>query len=153
MSVVLDNDVSGNITIQLKDVPWDQALDVVVNSRQLGLVREGNVLRVQSKPRTVPQGRIVLDFEIFKNGKLLGKPRIATAGRIEAEISQGAEFTITVTPTEVAANTVALDLAVSVSGEKFAGRLPAVSKELPGKIIWEAGGNSFEVRVALAAAP
>jgi len=152
LNVVMDRDVTGDITVVLKEIPWDQALDVVSNSNQLGLEIQGKVLHVSSKPRAVPQGRIVLDFEVFKNGKLLGKPRVATAGRIEAEISQGTQFAITVTPTEVAANKVDLNLRVFIDGEKFTGQLP-VSKDMPGKIRWEVGGNSFEVRVALAAAP
>src|SRR5262249_20749237 len=45
LNVVLDPDVKGNLTIFLKDVPWDQALDVVLKNNGLGKQLDGNVLR------------------------------------------------------------------------------------------------------------
>jgi type IV pilus secretin PilQ/predicted competence protein len=46
LNVVLDPDVKGNLTIFLKDVPWDQALDVVLKNNGLGKQLEGNILRI-----------------------------------------------------------------------------------------------------------
>jgi type IV pilus assembly protein PilQ len=46
LNVVLDPDVKGNLTIFLKDVPWDQALDVVLKNNGLGKQLDGNVLRI-----------------------------------------------------------------------------------------------------------
>jgi|GEM_PF-383466 len=46
LNVVLDPDVKGSLTIFLKDVPWDQALDVVLKNNGLGKQLEGNVLRI-----------------------------------------------------------------------------------------------------------
>jgi type IV pilus assembly protein PilQ len=46
VNVVVADDVRGEITIKMRDVPWDQALDVVLRSKGLGSVREGNLLRV-----------------------------------------------------------------------------------------------------------
>lgn len=43
--VVADN-VSGSVTIRMRNVPWDQALDVVLQSKRLGMVRRGNLVRV-----------------------------------------------------------------------------------------------------------
>ncbi len=43
--VVADN-VSGTVTIRMRNVPWDQALDVVLQSKRLGMVRRGNLVRV-----------------------------------------------------------------------------------------------------------
>lgn len=48
LNVVLDPDVKGSLTIFLKDVPWDQALDVVLKNNSLGKQLEGNVLRIAS---------------------------------------------------------------------------------------------------------
>ena len=38
--------MKGAITMKLKDVPWDQALDVIVRSRGLEVSRDGNVILV-----------------------------------------------------------------------------------------------------------
>jgi len=46
LNVVLDPDVKGNLTIFLRDVPWDQALDVVLKNNGLGKQLEGNILRI-----------------------------------------------------------------------------------------------------------
>ncbi len=45
-SLVVSDAVTGNITLRLVDVPWDQALDLVLRSRGLGQRQEGNVLYV-----------------------------------------------------------------------------------------------------------
>jgi len=46
LNVVLDPDVKGNLTIVLDDVPWDQALDVVLKNNALSRQLDGNVLRI-----------------------------------------------------------------------------------------------------------
>jgi type IV pilus assembly protein PilQ len=46
LNVVLDPNVKGNLTIVLDDVPWDQALDIVLKNNDLARQLEGNVLRV-----------------------------------------------------------------------------------------------------------
>jgi type IV pilus secretin PilQ/predicted competence protein len=46
LNVVLDPNVGGTVTLRLIDVPWDQALDVVLKNYQLGAQLQGNVLRI-----------------------------------------------------------------------------------------------------------
>jgi type IV pilus assembly protein PilQ len=46
LNVVLDPNVNGTVTLKLTDVPWDQALDVVMKNYQLGGQLQGNVLRI-----------------------------------------------------------------------------------------------------------
>ena len=46
LNVVLDPDVRGNLTIVLDDVPWDQALDIVLKNNALSRQLDGNVLRI-----------------------------------------------------------------------------------------------------------
>lgn len=45
-NLVLHTSVQGTITIKLTDVPWDQALDVIMRNNGLGVAIEGNVVRV-----------------------------------------------------------------------------------------------------------
>lgn len=46
LNVVLDPTVSGKITIKLTEVPWDQALDIILKNNGLGMVFENNVIRI-----------------------------------------------------------------------------------------------------------
>jgi type IV pilus assembly protein PilQ len=46
MNIVTSDEVRGEVTIKMRDVPWDQALDVVLRAKGLGSVREGNLVRV-----------------------------------------------------------------------------------------------------------
>jgi len=46
LNIVLDPGVSGSVTVELRDVPWDQALDLILRINGLDYVLENNVLRV-----------------------------------------------------------------------------------------------------------
>ncbi|MCP4006062.1 MAG: type IV pilus secretin PilQ [bacterium] len=46
LNVIAGEEVSGRVTIRLVDVPWDQALDVILLTKGLGFVRIGNILRI-----------------------------------------------------------------------------------------------------------
>jgi type IV pilus assembly protein PilQ len=46
LNVIAGDEVKGKVTIRLVDVPWDQALDVILLTKGLGFVRVGNVLRI-----------------------------------------------------------------------------------------------------------
>ncbi|WP_308873818.1 type IV pilus secretin PilQ [Thiothrix subterranea] len=45
-NIVVSDTVAGNITVRLKDVPWDQALDIVLESKNLAMRENGNVIWV-----------------------------------------------------------------------------------------------------------
>ena len=50
LNVVVDQNVNGNVTVLLKDVPWDQALDIVLRNANLAGILEGrNVLRIATR--------------------------------------------------------------------------------------------------------
>jgi type IV pilus assembly protein PilQ len=46
VNVVTADNVTGTITIRMRNVPWDQALDVVLQAKGLGMQRQGNLLRI-----------------------------------------------------------------------------------------------------------
>jgi type IV pilus assembly protein PilQ len=46
MNIVTSDEVKGQITIRLKDIPWDQALDVILESKDLSKMQLGNVVRI-----------------------------------------------------------------------------------------------------------
>ena len=45
-NIITGDDVTGKITMRLVDVPWDQALDVILQARSLGMAKVGNVIRI-----------------------------------------------------------------------------------------------------------
>jgi len=49
LNIVVDPAVKGNLTIVLDDVPWDQALEIVLKNNGLDKQLEGNVLRIATK--------------------------------------------------------------------------------------------------------
>ena len=46
VNIVAADDVSGTVTIRMRNVPWDQALDTILRAKGLGMVRRGNLIRV-----------------------------------------------------------------------------------------------------------
>jgi type IV pilus assembly protein PilQ len=47
-NIVMSDDVKGRISLKLRRVPWDQALVTVMRTKELGYVRQGNVLRIST---------------------------------------------------------------------------------------------------------
>jgi type IV pilus assembly protein PilQ len=46
VNIIAADDVRGTVSIKMRNVPWDQALDVILRSKGLGMVQEGNMIRV-----------------------------------------------------------------------------------------------------------
>ena len=46
VNIVTSDEVTGSVTIRMRNVPWDQALDVILQAKGLGMVRRGNLIRV-----------------------------------------------------------------------------------------------------------
>ena len=46
LNIITADDVKGKVSLRLVNVPWDQALDIVLRSKSLGASQEGNVLRI-----------------------------------------------------------------------------------------------------------
>ncbi|UQZ89185.1 hypothetical protein C4J81_08230 [Deltaproteobacteria bacterium Smac51] len=49
-NIVVSDAVNGKVTLKLTDVPWDQALDIVLSARNLGVEESGNVLTIYDLP-------------------------------------------------------------------------------------------------------
>ncbi len=45
-NIIVADDVKGTVTIRLRNVPWDQALDLILRSKGLGKEVEGNIIRI-----------------------------------------------------------------------------------------------------------
>ncbi|MDQ5856916.1 MAG: type IV pilus secretin PilQ, partial [Acidobacteriota bacterium] len=46
LNIVIDPEVRGTVTVQLENVPWDQALDLILKQNGLGYVLENNIMRI-----------------------------------------------------------------------------------------------------------
>lgn len=58
LNVVISDTVKGNITLRLKDVPWDQALDIILQSRGLDMRKNGNVIQVAPRDEIAAKEKI-----------------------------------------------------------------------------------------------
>ena len=60
-NVVTSDTVTGSVTLRLKDVPWDQALDIILQARGLGMRKSGNVLLIAPKDELASKDKIELE--------------------------------------------------------------------------------------------
>jgi len=60
-NVVTSDTVTGTVTLRLKDVPWDQALDIILQSKGLGVRKSGNVLLIAPKEELNAKEQIDLE--------------------------------------------------------------------------------------------
>ena len=89
-NVVVSDQVSGRVTLKLKDVPWDQALDTVLDSKNLGVIENGNILRIDTKDAIArltpdisdPATRVALVRKIFT-------PKYASVTTLASELDKG----------------------------------------------------------------
>ena len=63
LNIVVSDEVSGSVTLRLKNVPWDQALDIVLSTKQLGMRRVGNVLLIAPAERLHAQEKQQLEAD------------------------------------------------------------------------------------------
>jgi len=67
LNVVLDPAVKGSLTIVLDEVPWDQALDIVLQNNGLDKQLKGNVLRIATRDTLKKEAESVRDLEKAQN--------------------------------------------------------------------------------------
>ncbi|AEG91881.1 type IV pilus secretin PilQ [Ramlibacter tataouinensis] len=60
-NIVTSDSVTGAVTLRLKDVPWDQALDIVLQAKGLGMRKSGNVLWVAPKDEIAAKEKLDLE--------------------------------------------------------------------------------------------
>ena len=64
LNLVVSDSVTGNITIHLDQVPWDQALDTILKAKGLGKRRLGNILMVAPAEEIAEQKRLQIEANI-----------------------------------------------------------------------------------------
>jgi len=61
LNIIASDSVSGSLTLRLKDVPWDQALDVILNARGLDMRKNGTVLWIAPKEELLTKEKLELE--------------------------------------------------------------------------------------------
>jgi type IV pilus assembly protein PilQ len=61
LNIITSDSVAGNLTLRLKDVPWDQALDVILQAKGLDMRKNGNVLWIAPKEELLTKEKLELE--------------------------------------------------------------------------------------------
>ncbi len=61
LNIITSDTVGGNLTLRLKDVPWDQALDIILQSKGLSKRKNGNVVLIAPTDELAAKEKLVLD--------------------------------------------------------------------------------------------
>jgi type IV pilus assembly protein PilQ len=63
LNIITSDTVSGNITLRLKDVPWDQALEIILQTRGLDSRRSGNVIWIAPRDELATREKLALEAQ------------------------------------------------------------------------------------------
>ncbi len=73
MNMIIAESVTGNLTLRLKDVPWDQALDIILDSKDLDRRVNGNVMQIAKRDELAAKEKVnlaaqneIADLEILR---------------------------------------------------------------------------------------
>jgi type IV pilus assembly protein PilQ len=61
LNIITSDTVSGNLTLRLKDVPWDQALDIILQTRGLDMRKNGNVIWIAPRDELATKEKLELE--------------------------------------------------------------------------------------------
>ncbi|MDO4682076.1 MAG: type IV pilus secretin PilQ [Lautropia sp.] len=61
LNIVTSDTVQGRLTLRLKDVPWDQALDIIMQSRGLDMRKNGNVVLIAPREELATKEKLALE--------------------------------------------------------------------------------------------
>jgi type IV pilus assembly protein PilQ len=61
LNIIASDSVAGSLTLRLKDVPWDQALDVILQSKGLDMRKNGSVIWIAPKEELLTKEKLELE--------------------------------------------------------------------------------------------
>jgi type IV pilus secretin PilQ/predicted competence protein len=76
INIITSDDVKGKITITIRNVPWDQALDIILKTKKLGKVQHDNIIRI------APIEEITKEQELYQKAAEIKKILEPTRVRI-----------------------------------------------------------------------
>jgi type IV pilus assembly protein PilQ len=63
LNIITSDTVTGNLTLRLKDVPWDQALDIIMQTRGLDMRKNGNVIWIAPRDELATKEKLELEAQ------------------------------------------------------------------------------------------
>lgn len=63
LNIITSDTVGGNLTLRLKDVPWDQALDIILTSKGLDMRKTGNVVWIAPRDELATREKLALEAQ------------------------------------------------------------------------------------------
>jgi type IV pilus assembly protein PilQ len=63
LNIITSDTVTGNITLRLKEVPWDQALDIILKTRGLDMRKNGNVIWIAPRDELATREKLALEAQ------------------------------------------------------------------------------------------
>jgi hypothetical protein len=154
LNVIVDPSLPeiGPLVFHVTNIPWDQLLDGVLTPYRLISQLDGNILRILQAP-TPAQESITMDFEIYRNGSMLGAPRITTVVAHSATVgvslggAAGIDIKITATPSRTSEGKIRIELEIFV-GNSGTREVLFVSSGEQKSISWRSSsGESLEARI------
>jgi type IV pilus assembly protein PilQ len=70
LNIVIDPDVKGTVTVRLENVPWDQALELILKQNGLGYILENNVMRIATTSKLQAEEHQRAELERARQGSL-----------------------------------------------------------------------------------
>lgn len=61
LNIITSDTVAGSLTLRLKDVPWDQALDIILRSKGLDMRKDGNVVLIAPRDEIATREKLALE--------------------------------------------------------------------------------------------
>jgi type IV pilus assembly protein PilQ len=106
LNIVVNPGVAGKVTLKLNEVPWDQALDLILKANGLGYTLEGNVIRIarladlqkeeQDRRKLEEEKALAGDLEVYN--KTLSYAKAAEMQDTVKKVALSARGTITLDP-------------------------------------------------------
>ena len=84
LNIITSDTVGGNLTLRLKDVPWDQALEIILQTRGLDMRKNGNVIWIAPRDELATKEKLELEAAPADL-----RPRAAAHGDLPAQLHQG----------------------------------------------------------------
>ncbi|HWQ36995.1 MAG TPA: type IV pilus secretin PilQ [Burkholderiales bacterium] len=63
LNIITSDTVTGNLTLRLKDVPWDQALDIILTAKGLDMRKTGNVVWIAPRDELAAKEKLALEAQ------------------------------------------------------------------------------------------
>jgi type IV pilus assembly protein PilQ len=122
-NVVTSDTVTGTVTLRLKDVPWDQALDIIMQAKGLGVRKSGNVLWIAPKDEINAKEKMDLEAKV-------------EVAKLEPLRTQAFQLNYV----------KAADIAKGLTGQSLAGSGGSGGASVTTKMLSERGSVLFEIR-------